>query len=174
MMRDYPSHWWSFAIAGCIFFLCIGIFYRLYICHRQQQHSMDDDDEYLIVDDPQNETTKIINTPPIESSNAAALKKLFRLNEHEDEMTMDEDGYTDINAKNTSIVSIGSFHQKQSSLYQSFNLHPRPRPTANRKYYFHQLAAYNSANIDDDEDETRIEAMKEMCQQMEYYSDSDL
>ena len=93
-----------------------------------------------------------------------------------DEM-MDEDA----------VVSIGSFHAKQSSQYQSFNIHPH---SAINKYYFHQSSSYTpftqqgvSANINGDEDDDqRIEAIREMCcgmigqpnQNRDYYSDSQL
>ena len=70
-----------------------------------------------------------------------------------------EDGF-EISSRNTSVVSIGSFHAKQSSQYQSFNIH---------NPHFTQLSTYTPAAnqhvINSDiEQQERIQTMKELCQ----------
>eukprot|EP00484_Ammonia_sp_Unknown_P021666 CAMPEP_0197025528 /NCGR_PEP_ID=MMETSP1384-20130603/5831_1 /TAXON_ID=29189 /ORGANISM="Ammonia sp." /LENGTH=164 /DNA_ID=CAMNT_0042454065 /DNA_START=173 /DNA_END=667 /DNA_ORIENTATION=- len=105
------------------------------------------------------EASAAIRTP---SSHAHkdVLKRIFRLNEDE---TL-EDGF-EITRSNTSVVSIGTFHAKQSSQYQSFNL----SADDSSQYQFTQLSTYSphkqsSGNNTDIDPEQRIETMKEMCQ----------
>eukprot|EP00483_Globobulimina_turgida_P010697 UN10718 len=141
MSTSYPSHWWSFAIAGLIFAFCIFIFYWK-IRNGKYKES-----QYIPVDESQTNEPFSINTPPMQSSNNSFFKKIFRFNEEQDL----EEG---------SVISVGSYHAKQSSLYQSFNI------VGN--HHFTQLSSYGSTpnrqrnNINNNE---RVDTMKEMCQE---------
>lgn len=67
-----------------------------------------------------------------------------------------EDGF-DATSHNQSVISIGGYHAKQSSRYQSFNIGDE-----DNEYNFTQLSAYLPNAKHDKENENRIATIKEM------------
>mmetsp|Transcript_720 Transcript_720/g.614 ORF Transcript_720/g.614 Transcript_720/m.614 type:complete len:221 (+) Transcript_720:20-682(+) len=158
MSNHYPSHWWSFAIAGCIFILCV-----MFIYWRIKRQSKESQSEYTPIDQAKptelftdlntnNEETKNkIKTVPSSRRSSFAFKKLLRLNEDESL----EDGF-ETTSHNKSVISIGGYHAKQTSRYQSFNIGPDEFSN------FTQLSTYTPNATHNKDNEHRIATIKEM------------
>ena len=80
----YPSHWWSFAIAGCIFVLCaMFIYWRIFrrnSSFQSQYTPIDQAKPTELYTHTYPEQTKTL-TPSSRPSSSSAFKKILRLNE---------------------------------------------------------------------------------------------
>eukprot|EP01084_Bolivina_argentea_P115820 205896_1 len=141
MSSSYPSHWWSFAIAGLILSSCIFIFYWKIIRNEST---------YTKINDANPNELTTMKTPSMQSSTSAILKKMFRL---------DENMYIEDKKPNNLVIHIGNYHAEQTTLYQSFGSND-----FNDSYHFTQLESYTPEKETNKHCDKRIEAMKEMCQ----------